>query len=49
MQYSKELDIVINNAMKDLIKEYLNNEFMFKKENNIEYLDIYMNLKKEEK
>ncbi len=48
MQYSKELDIVINNAMKELIKEYMGNAFMFKKENNIKYLDTYLNLKKDE-
>ena len=47
MQYSKELDIVINNAMKDLIKEYLDGSLMFNKENNEKYLKLYLELKKE--
>ena len=49
MHYSKELDIVINNAMKELIDEYLNSSFMFDKNNNLKYLDIYLDIKKEEK
>ena len=48
MQYSKDLDIVINNAMKDLIKEYVEGAFMFNKENNTKYLNLYLSLKKEE-
>ena len=48
MGYSKELDIVINQAMKDLIKEYVNGAFMFDKENNKKYCQIYFDLKKEE-
>jgi len=48
MHYSKELDIVINNAMKNLIEEYENENFMFNKDNNINYLEIYKNLKQEE-
>ena len=47
MQYSKELDIVINNAMKDLIKEYSEGALMFNKENNEKYLKLYLELKKE--
>ena len=38
MHYSKELDIVINNAMKNLIEEYKNENFMFNKDHNINYL-----------
>ena len=48
MQYSDELDIVINNALKDLIKEYMDGAFMFNKENNLKYLNIYLGLKNEE-
>ncbi len=48
MNYSEDLDIVINNAMKDLIKEYVDGAFMFQKENNIKYLEQYLKLKKEE-
>lgn len=47
MGYSKDLDIVINNAMKDLISEYSNGAFMFDSENNIRYLEIYTQLKEE--
>jgi len=47
MQYSKDLDIVINNAMKELINEYVNGAFMFNKENNIKYLNLYLELKKD--
>ena len=48
MNYSNDLDIVINNAMKELIKTYIDGEFMFKKENNSKYLDLYLKLKQEE-
>ena len=48
MNYSDDLDVVINNAMKDLIKEYVDGSFMFKKEVNIKYAELYMDLKKEE-
>ena len=48
MNYSDDLDIVINNAMKDLIKEYTENAYMFKKENNKKYLELYLKLKEEE-
>ena len=48
MQYSKDLDIVINNAMKDLIEEYKSNAFMFDKENNLDYLNLYLKIKSEE-
>jgi len=49
MHYSKDLDIVINNALKELIEEYLSGAFMFDKKNNLKYLDIYLDLKNEEK
>ena len=48
MQYSEDLDIVINNALKELISEYTNNNFMFVKENNVNYLNLYLALKNEE-
>ena len=48
MQYSEELDIVIKNALKELIAEYTNNNFMFVKENNVNYLNLYLALKNEE-
>ena len=47
MGYSEELDIVINDALNQLIEEYKNGAFMFDKKQNKEYLDSYMNLKKE--
>lgn len=47
MNYSDELDIVINSALDDLINDYKNGISMFSEKNNREYLDIYMNLKKE--
>ena len=47
MGYSEDLDIVINNALKELINEYTNGAKMFSKEKNNEYLELYMNLKKE--
>lgn len=47
MKYSKELDLVINNAMKELINEYMTGAFMFNGENNFKYLDMYLSIKKE--
>ena len=49
MGYSDELDKVINEAMSDLIKDYMNNAFMFDKKKNEEYLKIYLNCKEEAK
>lgn len=48
MNYSGDLDIVINQALQDLINDYKNHAFMFDKEKNEEYLELYLNLKKEE-
>lgn len=48
MGYSDELDIVINNALKDLINEYKKRQFMFDAKTNEEYLKLYFQLKKEE-
>ncbi len=47
MNYSDDLDKVINNALKELILEYENGAIMFNKENNIQYLNTYLKLKKE--
>ena len=46
MNYSDDLDLVINNAMDDLIKRYLNKEVMFTEKSNYEYEKIYNNIKK---
>ena len=47
MGYSKELDIVINNALKELIGEYKSGAIMFNPKLNKEYLQTYIELKKE--
>ena len=47
MNYSDDLDLVINNALSNLIDEYKNGAFMFSEKKNKEYLDLYLNLKKE--
>ena len=47
MGYSKELDIVINNALKELINEYKDGAIMFDSKLNKQYLETYMDLKKE--
>ena len=47
MEYSDDLDLVINHAMKELIEEYLNHVIMFDKNKNEEYLKLYLELKKE--
>ena len=47
MNYSNDLDIVINNALTELINEYKNGAIMFDSELNRQYLETYMELKKE--
>lgn len=47
MNYSKDLDTVINNALGELLQEYKNNAFMFDEKMNSQYLKTYINLKKE--
>lgn len=49
MGYSDDLDKVINGAMDDLIKEYVNGAFMFNAKNNEEYLKLYLKCKEEAK
>ncbi len=47
MNYSSDLDKVINNALTELISEYKSKAIMFDSKTNKEYLEEYMNLKKE--
>ena len=49
MGYSKKLDIVINNAMKELIMEYSSGALMFDSTINTSYLNVYTELKQEYK
>ena len=48
MEYSDELDVVINGAMDDLIKKYIEKVPMFNAKNNYEYEKIYNNIKEYE-
>lgn len=48
MDYSNDLDIVVNTAMDDLINIYKNKAIMFDENKNYEYEQTYMNLKKYE-
>lgn len=47
MNYSDELDIVVNNALKELIDDYNSGAIMFNTEENKKYLQSYLELKKE--
>lgn len=47
MNYSDDLDIVVNNALKELIEDYNKGVVMFDPKTNNEYLELYLNLKKE--
>lgn len=47
MGYSKDLDIVINNALSELIEDYKRSDIYFSEEKNKEYLELYLDLKKE--
>lgn len=47
MKYSNDLDIVVNNALKELISEYKKGAIMFNPGLNTEYLKTYLELKKE--
>ena len=47
MNYSDDLDVVVNNALKELIEDYNNNDVMFDSKKNMEYLEMYLELKKE--
>lgn len=48
MEYSDELDVVINGAMDDLIKKYIEKVPMFNAKNNYEYEKVYNNIKEYE-
>lgn len=45
MNYSNDLDIIINSAMKELIDDYLNNCITFNEGINKKYLEQYINIK----
>lgn len=47
MNYSDDLDLVINSAMDELINDYVNGLKIFNEELNKMYLEKYMNIKKE--
>jgi protein associated with RNAse G/E len=47
MEYSDDLDVVINHAMKELLDDYNSGAHMFNKEQNEKYLELYNQLKKE--
>ena len=47
MNYSDDLDVVINEALNELIDEYKTGISMFDTVKNKEYLNIYMKIKKE--
>ena len=47
MNYSDDLDMVVNSALDELIEEYKSGAIMFSEQKNREYLEIYLNLKKE--
>lgn len=48
MQYSTELDLVVNNALKELISDYSDGVIMFDASINKKYLQLYLELKKEQ-
>ena len=47
MNYSNDLDTVINSALDELIDEYKSGAIEFNEKKNREYLNLYLNLKKE--
>ena len=47
MNYSQDLDCVINNAMKELIDEYKSQISMFDENQNQEYLKLYFKLQED--
>jgi protein associated with RNAse G/E len=48
MNYSDDLDLIINSALDELINLYLNNAIMFNKNMNYKYLDEYNKIKSEQ-
>lgn len=49
MSYSEELDKSINIGLEELLNKYNNKEIMFNERKNLEYYNLYKNLKEEEK
>ena len=49
MGYSNDLDKVIRNGLKELLKEYNGFGFMFNREKNYKYLEEYFKLIEENK
>lgn len=49
MGYSKELDMVINNSLSELITDYQNHASMFDRERNLTYGKLYQELKEKNK
>lgn len=47
MNYSDDLDKVVNSALKELIQKYEKGSFMFNEKTNVEYLNQYIKIKKE--
>ncbi len=47
MNYSEDLDKVVNSALSELIQKYEKGSFMFNEKSNVEYLNQYMKIKKE--
>lgn len=45
MKYSDDLDFVVNNALDDLINEYKNKAIMFDSKKNLDYMNLYFELK----
>lgn len=49
MNYSDDLDIVVNSALDELIKDYMNGSKIFNAEKNKKYLEKYRNIKQQMK
>ena len=49
MNYSDELDIVVNSALDELIRDYMNGSKIFNAEKNKKYLEKYINIKQHNK
>lgn len=47
MNYSDDLDKVVNSALSELIKKYESGSIMFNEKTNVEYLNQYIKIKKE--
>jgi hypothetical protein len=47
MNYSDDLDIVVNSALEELIRDYMNGSKIFNGEKNKMYLEKYLNIKQQ--